>query len=169
MDELRLNSSLTDGRRRICQVLRSNCPVVVGAEHDRQVEGGGVDQDHRVVERGADQDHKVDERGVGQGRLPTHVVEYLLPHPPCPRLVQSEVGLIRAHATVISPVKIRGGTDKLVKGNPGLINRAAELTKWVVLISGKETDLISGGLAVLLIREVQVVLTKGRTLHLTNE
>ena len=57
----------------------------------------------------------------------------------------------------------------MVKGNPGSISRAADLIQWVVLISDQETDLIRGGLVVLLIREDQVVLTKGRMLHLANE
>ena len=57
----------------------------------------------------------------------------------------------------------------MVKGNPGSISRAADLIQWVVLISDQETDLIRGGLVVLLIREDQVVLAKGRMLHLANE
>ena len=164
LDALRLSSSLTDGGKRIC--LRSNCPAVVGAEHDRQVEGGEVDQDHRVEEREADQDHKVDEREVEQGHQLTHAVGYLLHHPPYHRLEQREVGLIRAHSMLISPVITRGGTDRLVRG---LINRATDLTKCkVVLIRGKGMALIREDLAVLLIREDQVVLIKGRTLHLIN-
>ena len=68
---------------------------------------------------------------------------------------------------LISRVKIiRGGTDRLVKENPGLINRiTADLIQWEALTSDKEMDLIRGGLAVLLIREDRVVLIKGRTLH----
>ena len=65
-----------------------------------------------------------------------------------------------------SRVIIRGGMDRLVRG---LINRATDLTKCkVVLIRGKGMALIREDLAVLLIREDQVVLIKGRTWHLTN-
>ena len=67
---------------------------------------------------------------------------------------------------LISLVIIKGGMDRLVRG---LINKATDPTKCrVLLIRGKEMALIREDLAVLLIREDQVVLIKGRTLHLIN-
>ena len=133
--------------------------VEVGAEQDRQVEGGEVDRDHTAAERGVDRDHGVGEEEVDQDHLQhcrTPALVFLHRHPPCHKLDQgqSEVVLTRVHLAVIRPVRIKGGMEGLVKVD--LINKTAEQIQWVqvALINDQAMALIKEAPVVLLIKEV---------------